>query len=153
MSRLWLRIVVVLIALFAAAQFIRPSRANPPIDPGRTLQSQLGTAAGFVAIVDRACRDCHSNATVWPAYSQVAPLSWLMAYGVAEGRRAVNFSEWGSYPPERQRELLAAVCRDASTGKMPGEFWTRLHPEARLSPKDIETLCAIAQQADRGRVR
>jgi hypothetical protein len=43
--------------------------------------------------------------------------------------------------------LLAAACNDASTGKMPGP-WALLHPEARLSPQDVETICAAARQAD-----
>src|SRR5262249_18743510 len=99
---------VALVVIFALAQLIRPPRTNPPIVPGRTIQAHVGPASGLGAIVDRSCRDCHTNATVWPRYSQVAPVSWLMAYGVAKGRSAVNFSEWGSYTPERQRELLAA---------------------------------------------
>jgi uncharacterized protein YhdP len=72
-----------------------------------------------------------------------------MARGVAEGRKAVNFSEWVSYQPVVQRRLLLASCQDVSTGKMPG-LWTLLHPETRLSAQDIETICAAAQrtQAD-----
>jgi hypothetical protein len=62
--------------------------------------------ANFVAVLDRSCGDCHSNRTAWPWYTQIAPVSWVMAYGVGEGRKAVNFSEWGSYPPEKQRALL-----------------------------------------------
>jgi hypothetical protein len=71
-----------------------------------------------------------------------------MAYGVREGRKAVNFSEWTGYSPEVQRMLLAASCQDASKGKMPGSPWTLLHPEARLSAQDVETICAAARQAE-----
>jgi hypothetical protein len=71
-----------------------------------------------------------------------------MAYGVAEGRKAVNFSEWAAYPPEVQRMLLAASCQDASTGKMPGRPWTLLHPEAQLSAQDVETICAAPRRAE-----
>jgi len=136
-----------ILVVFAAAQLIRPSRANPPTDAGRSIQTQLGTANGMAAILDRACGDCHSNSTVWAWYTQVAPVSWLMAYGVKEGRRAVNFSEWAAYPDERQRQLLAASCRDASGGKMPGSAWIWLHPEARLSAQDIGTICQVASQS------
>ena len=139
--------VLVFAVVLAAAQLVRPDRANPPIDPSRTIQAHLGTTSGVAAILDRACGDCHSNTTVWPWYTHVAPLSWLMARGVAEGRRAVNFSEWSAYSPDQQRTLLTASCHDASTGKMPGP-WTLLHPEARLSPQDVETICAAARQAD-----
>ena len=137
---------VVFVVLFASAQLVRPDRANPPTDVSRTIQAHVGTTNGLVAILDRACSDCHSNATVWPWYTQVAPLSWLMASAVAEGRQAVNFSEWGVYSPGQQRTLLAASCDDVSAGRMPGP-WTLLHPETRLSTQDIETICAAARQA------
>jgi hypothetical protein len=35
----------------------------------------------------RACYDCHSNQTVWPWYSHIAPISWLVQQDVDEGRR------------------------------------------------------------------
>ncbi len=128
----------------AAAQLIRPDHTNPLTDPRRTIQAQM-PAVG--AILDRSCRDCHSNATVWPAAAQIAPLSWLMARGVSEGRKAVNFSEWTAYRPDVQRLLLSASCDDAKAGKMPGPYtWVR--SETKLSAEDIETICAAARNAD-----
>jgi hypothetical protein len=105
---------VVFIIVFAAAQFVRPERANPATDARRTIQAHVGTASGLVAVLDRACSACHSNATVWPWYTQVAPVSWLMAQAVTEGRKAVNFSEWAAYSPDQQRTLLAVSCDDAT---------------------------------------
>ena len=88
MSRRLKQAAVVFIIVFAGAQFVRPERANPATDPRRTIQAHVGTASGLVAVLDRACSDCHSNATVWPWYTQVAPVSWLMAQAVTEGRKA-----------------------------------------------------------------
>lgn len=136
---------VVFIVLLVAAQFVRPGRTNPTIDATRTIQAHTPRGSGLAAVLDRSCGDCHSNATVWPWYSSVAPLSWLMAYAVKEGRRTVNFSEWAAYPRERQQELLAASCRAVSQGKMPGSAWTWLRPETRLSPHDIDTICEAAR--------
>src|SRR5262245_11707692 len=147
MNRRLKRTAGVFIVALAAAQLVRPERANPAIHEGQTIRAHLGTAGGLVAVLDRACSDCHSNGTVWPWYTQVAPVSWLMAYEVREGRKAVNFSEWAAYQPERQRTLLGASCRDASTGKMPGPY-PLLHPETRLSAQDVETICAAARQAE-----
>jgi hypothetical protein len=70
-----------------------------------------------------------------------------MASAVAKGREAVNFSEWGAYSPDVQRTLLSTSCQDASSGKMPG-FYTLVRPETRLSPKDVETICTAARQAE-----
>jgi hypothetical protein len=69
-----------------------------------------------------------------------------MAYAVANGRRAVNVSEWASYSPEQQGVLLASSCQDASEGKMPGVY-ARLRPETQLSSDDVRTICAAAQAA------
>ena len=147
MRRRLMQATVAVAVLFAAAQLIRPDRNNPPTDATRTIQAHVGTTSELVAVLDRSCRDCHSNNTVWPWYTQIAPLSWLMARGVAEGRKAVNFSEWASYPPDVQRTLLSVSCQDATSGKMPGPY-TFVRPETKLSPHDIETICAAARQAE-----
>jgi hypothetical protein len=147
MSRRLKQAAVVFVVVFAAAQFVRPERANPATDINRTIQAQVGTASGLAAVLDRSCGDCHSNNTVWPSYAQVAPLSWLMARAVDEGRKAVNFSEWGGYSPASQRTLLSASCEDVSNGKMPGPY-TLVRPETRLSPQDVETICAAARQVE-----
>ena len=147
MSRRLKQAAIVLVVVFAAAQLVRPGRANPPTDANRAIQAHMPTGSGLVAVLDRSCRDCHSNNTVWPWYTQVAPVSWLMARGVAEGRKAVNFSEWAGYPPAAQGTLLSASCDAASSGKMPGPY-ALLRPETRLSAQDVETICAAARQAD-----
>jgi len=146
MGRRLKQAAIVFVVLFAAAQLVRPSRANPPTDPGRTIQAHE-TTRGLAAILDRSCGDCHSNAAVSRWYSEVAPLSWLMASAVTKGRSVVNFSEWAAYSPDQQRILLGLSCQDASEGKMPGPYvWFR--SETRLSTQDVATICAAARQAD-----
>ncbi len=147
MSRRLKQGALVFVLVFAAAQLVRPDRTNPATDGRRTIEARPGTASGLGAVLDRSCRDCHSNRTAWPWYTRIAPVSWAMAYGVRTGRKAVNFSEWGAYRPEEQQRLLGESCRDVSTGKMPGA-WTLLHPEAKLSTRDIETICGAARQAE-----
>ena len=147
MSRRLKEAAVIFVVVLAAAQFIRPDRTNPATDISRTIEAHVGAGSELVAVLDRACSDCHSNSTVWPWYTEIAPLSWLMAYGVKEGRKAVNFSEWVAYSSERQRKLLAESCQDVTSGKMPGPY-ALLHPEMRLSPRDIETVCAAARQGE-----
>ncbi|HEX6509292.1 MAG TPA: heme-binding domain-containing protein, partial [Chloroflexota bacterium] len=139
--------------VFATAQLIRPGRANPPTDPSRTIQAHVGTASGLAPVLDRSCGDCHSNATAWSSWhAQIAPLSWLMAHEVAAGRKAVNFSEWAVYTPERQRMLLAASCDDAKSGRMPGPY-PFFKPETRLSAQDIQTICAAPRQTEANATR
>ena len=138
---------VTLMLVFAAAQLVRPERVPTPADASHTIPAQMGTQGALAAILDRSCSDCHSNNPSWPWYAEVAPVSWLMVRGATEGRDAVNFSEWTGYPPDVQRTLLAASCQDATRGTMPGPY-ALLRPATKLSPQDIETICAASRQAD-----
>src|SRR5262245_32061547 len=92
------QIAIALVVVLAVAQLIRPG-PNPATDAQRTIQAHLGTTTELVSVLNRSCMDCHSHQTVWPWYTQVAPVSWLMSYTVSTGRKAVNFSEWASYEP------------------------------------------------------
>lgn len=129
------------LALLIAAQFVGPSRTNPATDQSRTIAAHMGKTNGLVTVLDRSCNECHSNTTVWPSYTGIAPLSWLAVRGVNEARAAVNFSEWGAYTPERQRALLQASCAAASAGRMPGSLATSLKLAAPLAAEDIKTIC------------
>lgn len=146
MNRRLKQAAFVCVVIFAAAQFIRPDRGNPVTDASHTIQASLGTVNGLTAILDRSCGDCHSNRTVWPWYTGVAPVSWVMAAGVKKGRAVVNFSEWSSYNAATQHALLVASCTAVSTDRMPGSVWTTFHPETRLSKHDIATICAASRQ-------
>lgn len=147
MSRRLKQGALVFVVVVAAGQLIRPERANPATDDSRTIHAYLASATGLTGVLDRSCRDCHSNNTVWPWYTSIAPVSWLMAYGVTKGREAVNFSDWAAYSPDQQRLLLVLSCDDVTSGRMPGAY-ALLRPETRLSARDIETVCAAARQID-----
>ena len=150
MSKRLKQIGVASFVVLAAAQLARPDRANPPTDASRTIQGRLGAVSTLGAVLHRSCGDCHSNETAWaslPWYTQVAPVSWVMAYAVKNGRKTINFSEWVAYSPEQQRSLLALSCTDVTDGKMP-DGYTHVRPETRLSAQDVETICTAAREAE-----
>lgn len=137
----------VLVAMFAALQLVRPERTNPPVDPSSRIEAHVMVPAEVAAILERSCRDCHSNETRWPWYSHVAPVSLLLARDVREGRDEMNFSEWGDYDAETTDEILEEICEMVTDGEMPLMPYTWLHPEARLSSGDVERLCEWSKQA------
>jgi len=87
-------------------------------------------------VLRRACYDCHSNETRWPWYAHVAPVSWLIAHNVMEGRQAINFSTWQALDPTQQRSAMRGIVFRVAKGRMPPWFYGALHPEARLSEND-----------------
>jgi hypothetical protein len=138
----WLLLIGV--SLFAIAQFIRPAKTNPTIDQSLALESHVQVDPKVAAILDRSCADCHSNKTRWPWYAHVAPVSWFVIDHVNHGRSHLNFSEWGSYEPDRKRDLLRQVCAEVKNGAMPLSSYTPLHRDAKLSEEDKKTICTWA---------
>jgi hypothetical protein len=82
----------------------------------------------------RACYDCHSNETVWPWYSNVAPVSWLVQRDVDEGREELNYSQWNG---AQEGEESAATVRE---GSMPPRSYLLTHHDARLTDAELAAL-------------
>ena len=135
------RMLLILVVLLIAAQFIRPARTNPPVDPAHELQAPQPVAS----ILQRSCSDCHSSRTVWPWYAQVAPVSWLLARDVKGGRHEMNFSEWTTFTPRRQANKLKQACEQIEQHEMPLWFYLPLHPKAKLTDADRKILCDWAK--------
>lgn len=138
----FLKITLIVIVVFlVVAQFIRPSHVNPPIDPAKTLVANAPVPANVEAIFERSCYDCHSNKTVYPWYNNAAPVSWLLARDVSQGRRELNFSEWGDYTQKRKLRKLKGICDEIKEDDMPLWFYRPLHPAAKLSGADKTAIC------------
>jgi hypothetical protein len=139
-----------LAVLFISVQFVRPNKTNPPVDQSQTIEAHVRVTPGVAGIFERACKDCHSNQTDWPWYAQVAPVSWYVVDHVEHGRKDMNFSEWSKYDRAQADWLLGAMCMTAERGRMPLSSYTRLHHAAKLSPADVQTLCAWSQAVQAG---
>jgi hypothetical protein len=138
-------VLIVVVVAFIAIQFKRPDRTNPPIDAKQTIEAHQTVPQPVAAIFDRACNDCHSNKTVWPFYSQIAPVSWLVADDVTQGRRHLNFSEWGTYDKKKRVKKLGELCDEVTSGTMPMWQYTLTHRSAKLSPEDMKLLCGWSE--------
>jgi hypothetical protein len=135
MLKVLLVILVILTGGFLLIQLVPYGRNhdNPPVfnEPAwDNLQAQ--------ELAISACYDCHSNETVWPWYSTIAPISWLVQRDVEEGREYLNFSEWGNGTREGEEgEEMAEVIFE---GEMPPSYYLITHPEARLSDSEKAVL-------------
>jgi mono/diheme cytochrome c family protein len=132
-----------LLVLGVAIQFVPFGRdhTNPPV-LAEPAWDRPETRALFV----RGCADCHSNQTVWPWYSSIAPMSWLITRDVEEGRDRFNASEWDR--SDNEEDDAAETVED---GTMPPQQYLMLHPEARFSPAERQALIGglIATFGDR----
>lgn len=142
--------VIVGVVTLGLLQLANPVRTNPPV------VSDLITVnppqAKVAALLHAACYDCHSYETKWPWYSKVAPVSWLVANDVNEGRRHLNFSDWPQQSPDKAARRFDAISDEVGHGDMPPGKYTAIHGDARLSADDRKLLTdwADAQSAKLG---
>lgn len=142
----WIGITIAVI--FAAIQFARPEKENPATDQSMTITAQSGITPAVTALIKVSCFDCHSNETRWPWYSEVAPVSWLVADDVKGGRSFLNFSEWGKYTKSKRVLKLGQIYEQVSKNKMPIPKYLCMHPGARLSPADRDSITNWTEQEE-----
>lgn len=90
----------------------------------------------------RACYGCHSNEVKYPSYSKIAPISWMVASHVSDGRDALNFSTVGK--SSNISHKLGDAVEVIQEGSMPPSYYTHFgkHPEAKLNAAEKQQLIA-----------
>ena len=129
----WLLLAAVLIQLIPYGR----NHLNPP-----STKEPSWNSPDTRALFRRACFDCHSNQTVWPWYSHIAPVSWLLQNDVNGGRSHLNFTEWDR--PQRHAKDVAA---EVNPGDMPPWFYLPMHPAARLTAAEKQALVDGAEKS------
>ncbi len=119
--------LIALIVILIGIQFIPVERTNPPVT------SEISVPENVKVILKKACYDCHSNETNWVWYTKVAPMSFLAAKDVNDGRRHLNFSEWDGNNESKYKEEIWEEIRDE---KMPPWQYKIMHSDAKLSQEE-----------------
>lgn len=125
-------LIVASIAI-VAIQFIQP----------RKNESKLITEADFLktnsltdsigSLFRNACYDCHSNNTVYPWYTYLQPVGWIMKNHINEGKEELNFSEFWNYSRRKQISKLNSIANSIEDDIMPLQSYQLMHKEAKLS--------------------
>ncbi len=149
MRTLLRRLAWTFVVVFVVFQIFRPTRENAIEMPGAAIEAHIMLTEEAHDVFSRACRDCHSDRTVWPWYSNVAPVSWFVAGHVNHARRHMNVSRWVDYNASHAAKFLDEMCDLARRREMPLASYRLMHPEARLDEEEIEALCRWTQAARR----
>jgi len=97
------------------------------------------------SMLKSACYDCHSNESVYPWYTNIAPVKWLIYRDINVGREALNFSNWTLLSKVEMAGALDEINDEVSEGDMPMKIYPITHPDAKLSDEDRQ---AIVDWAD-----
>lgn len=146
MKKIMKRVLYGIAGFLVLAQFIRPGK-NQSNDDTQHLRTMMPVPADVEDILKTACNDCHSNYTVYPWYADIQPIGWWLAHHVDEGKQHLNFSVFATYQPKRQAHKLEEIAEVIQKDEMPMTSYTWMHPTAKLSEAQKQTLINWANAA------
>ncbi len=125
---------LIVLVLWLSAQLLTPGIPDRPVTGALLAQKDI------TKIFRRACYDCHSNETRLQWYDKIAPVSWIVASDVREARSRLNFSEWDKVSARDQEILLWESLNQVLSGNMPLHSYKAMHPEAKISNEELESM-------------
>lgn len=137
---------VAIVALLFLLAFVHPFGNAKIADRSKQLMSSAEISPPVLNVLQRSCQNCHSERTTWPAYSHLAPISWLIEKDVQDGRSRWNMSKWDQYSIEDREHILSQIGPMVRNKKMPLPQYLLLHPEAKLSDADAELIYEWSRQ-------
>lgn len=130
------RILLILLIILIAIQFIRPEKNIHPAQQPNDISSIYSVPANVDTILFHACKDCHSNNTRYPWYNKVQPVAWFLDNHVRGGKRSFNLNEFTSYPTWRQYDKISEIKKQIDKGDMPLSSYTLIHRDAVLNDSE-----------------
>jgi hypothetical protein len=132
-----------------ASFFIHPFGAVRAQSSNSPLLANAAITPAAAKVLERSCQNCHSERTIWPWYSYLPPVSWLIEDDVQSARSHMNLSHWEAYTAAQQIEILTKIGVEVRNRRMPLPKYLQLHPEATLSNEDVRELYAWAHDERR----
>lgn len=130
------KVVYWVLGIAIVIQVIRPDFNNPKVD--ETIA--LNTDPAVMSVLKKSCYDCHSSETKFPWYHNVAPVSWIMAGNISNGRKALDFSNWANIDPKIKVQRIERAKQVVDNELMPKHEYTLLHKNAILKPEEKQIL-------------
>jgi len=138
-------ILFILLAAAVAIQFYRPERNLEEGENPADMVNTLDVPQHLALKLEGSCYDCHSDHTEYPWYSQVAPVSWVLAKHIREGKLELNFSQFGNLERREMIGILTEICEVVEDGSMPLPGYLAMHKEAIFNEEEMQELCEWAE--------
>ncbi|HUH74123.1 MAG TPA: heme-binding domain-containing protein [Chitinophagales bacterium] len=113
------KILTVLLIVFIAIQFIRPAKNTHAVIESKKVTSLFETPRNVNNLLEVSCKDCHSNNTAYPWYNKIQPVMWFLTRHVNEGKKHLNFDEYGDYNVSRQYHKMEEIVEVLNEDEMP----------------------------------
>ncbi len=132
-------LLLILPIILILIQFFQPEK-NEQGNGSDNIINNKEIPAEIKEIITVSCLDCHSNQTNYKWYDNIAPASWMVHDHISDGKRHLNFSDWGKMKNFDKITALNNISSEISEKKMPLKSYTFMHKEAKLSDEKIQLL-------------
>ena len=139
------KIFIIVLVLLIVIQFIRPEKNQSAAATPNDIFTIHPSANDVTQLVKTACYDCHSNNTVYPWYSNIQPVAWWLDHHIEEGKKELNFSEFGTYEPKKADHKLEELAEVVEEKEMPLKSYTLIHADSRLTDSQRELIVSWAK--------
>ena len=130
------KILLLLLVILVILQFFRPHLTNTAtVASQANINNSFTVPADIDQVLKTSCYDCHSNKTTYPWYSSIQPVGWWLQDHVTEGKKELNFDEFGTYSLRRQYKKFEEIGEEVEEGEMPLTSYTFIHTNAKLTPE------------------
>ncbi len=144
------KILIGLLVVLVAIQFFQIDKTNPVADEKLDFLVMNNTSPEIATQIKASCYDCHSNQSVYPAYTYVQPVGWFVKNHIEEGKEHLNFSEFGNYSAKKQAHKLEESYEMIEKDEMPLSSYTIIHKEAVLDEAQQNALINYFKEIEKG---
>ncbi|ASK32233.1 cytochrome P460 [Chryseobacterium sp. T16E-39] len=130
------KILGILLIVFVLIQFFRPEKVNYGV-PAQNLDN---VPKEVNAIIKNSCFDCHSSEARLKWYDQLTPANFFVISHIKEGRKALDFSKWKTWPKAQQNSTIYYAINKVLSGEMPLPSYAAIHSSAKLNNEQIQVL-------------
>ena len=126
-------VLIGLLVALVIIQFIHPEKNANAAVTSQDITVLYPMPDSVHQVLVKACYDCHSNNTRYPWYNNIQPVAWWLNDHINEGKKELNFSEFGKRPLVKQAKKLKKVAKELQEGDMPLDSYTWIHKDAVLT--------------------
>jgi Haem-binding domain len=134
------KILIVLLVIFAAMQFIRPARNNGVAETTTDIRHFVKVPDTVMKILKISCYDCHSNHTDYPWYMNINPVGLWMKNHIDDGKDAINFSDVSVLSKKKFDHRMKDIAEQVDNKEMPLTSYTFIHRDAKLDSVQVQMI-------------
>ena len=127
------KIGITLGIILVVIQFIHPKKNENTEILATDITKVASVPEEVLQVLKTSCYDCHSNSTADPWYNNIQPVAWWLNKHVNNGKKHLNFSEFGNYDTKKANHKLDEIVETLEKNEMPLFSYVIVHQNAKLS--------------------